>query len=442
MEKREFFIKALQAGACKKRSWVNSVFGIVEETPEAYHADLYPYRVVRVPDSDRVHYLDPDDLSLQVIDDSDASQPLCAFREPLTIHPGEVANYTKPEPLVTSYGNALVNTIVLVLPFGAAIEYQTGHIQIGKIEKRILDMLIDDPIDDDGVSPPPAGKVYVRQYLTFCDNALSMVAYASLAVTSVSYKAMMGHPDARKVRAEQVEKYKDKLADPAIVARIGQVLEDLDRDWLKGDPAADFYAVKANKYYGDVRKRLYYMFGGESPFQDGTSVEFIQKSLEEGIDTDHMPAMINSIRSGSYSRGSQTQMGGEQTKTIYRMLGTVRIAEDDCGTTLGIPTDITAANKGQYLGYWVIANGKSVLLDEHNVDSFVGKFPQLRGPLTCKTEGKNVCSRCVGMALSEQPNGIPAAAAGLGGRFLTLFLKKMHASSLSTAKWDMAKRLT
>ncbi|MFO5979439.1 hypothetical protein ACLBSL_32665, partial [Klebsiella pneumoniae] len=89
-----------------------------------------------------------------------------------------------------------------------------------------------------------------------------------------------------------------------------------------------FYDTKHSKLFGGVRKKVFGMFGGEAPFQDGTSVEYIGKSLEEGIDTDHMPVMNNSLRYGSYNRGAQTALGGESTKTNYRMVGTVRITLD------------------------------------------------------------------------------------------------------------------
>ncbi len=439
MNKREYFFTALKAGACKKRAWVNSVFAVVED--EQYPTQPFPYQLVRLPEHDRLMFADPEqDMDWVTIEDSDRETALCAFKEKVTLNPGELANFQGEEPIVTAYGNLLVNYLLLVIPFGDAIPFQNGSVDIGKIEKEILERLIDDPEDDDGVSFAPDGQIYVRQYVQFCDYALSMVAYTSLAVVSSTPKAMQSHPKAREVREALVEQYKDQLTDPAIVAKIADALEELDQEWLADDPTKDFYAVNPKKSR-PARKKMYYLFGGESAFQDGTSVEFIKKSLEEGIDPNHLPAMINSIRAASYNRGAQTQLGGETTKTIYRMLGTVRIAEDDCGTKLGIPMPITKRNKHQYLGFWVIDGTRDILLDKENIERYVGKSPLLRGPLTCKTEGKNVCKKCVGTKLSEQPNGIAATAAQVGGAFLTVFLKKMHASSISTHKWDFKQRI-
>lgn len=433
MDKRLYFKAALAHGLSKKRAWVNSAFSVIvaesSQTP-------YPYALRRT-EASYEYYLDGD---WHVLPDTDPQQPLFRFREAVVVHPGDIANHPRGEALSTTYGNWLVNHLLLALPFGDRIPFQVGHVDIGKIEKIIVERLTDDP-EDETVQPEPH-QIFVREYLQFCQHALSLVTYAPMTVISLTPKAMTGHPKAREVRAQLEEQYKDQLTDPSIVARIGKQLEDLDREWLKDDPSMDFYSIKAGKYFGAVRKKLYYMFGAESPFQDGTQVEYVRNSLEEGIDPENLPVLINSLRYGSFNRGAQTQLGGESTKTIYRMMGTVRIAEEDCGVSFGIPTLITETNKTQYLGFWIIERGQNILLSADNIDRYVGKRPELRGPLTCKTAGKNVCSKCIGEALAEQPNGLPAAAANLGGRFLSLFLSKMHGTVLATHKWEPNKRIS
>lgn len=442
MNKRDYFIKALRADACKKREWVNQLFALVVSDTKSGQHDDYPYRLKRVPEATTWYFINPEEENrLTPIEDAPIDVVILTFDEPMILNAFEITNYGEGKALKTTYGRVFVNYLCLVIPFGGAIPFVNGFFDIRAVEDKINVMLINDP-EDPTVKLPPDGKIFVRQYLQFCEYALSLVAYNSLCVTSVSRKSLVSHPDARKVRDQLVEQYKDQLSDPAIVARIGQQLEALDREWLAGDPTMNYYTVKDKKLFGAVRKKMYYMFGGESPFQDGTTVEFIPKSLEEGIDTDHFPAMINSLRFGSFNRGAQTQLGGESTKTIYRMLGTVRIAEPDCGTKIGIPVEITAKNQKQFLGFNVVENGKSILLTNDNIESYINTFPQVRGPLTCKTAGRNVCAVCVGEALAEQPDGLAAAAAGLGGRFLSLFLAKAHSGTLVTQKWDRNKRIT
>lgn len=440
MNKRDYFLTALHAGACKKRAWVNSVFTVTRDTgvPDT----TLPYRLVTLEDQTCYYFEDPEQNGeLTEIEGSDKNEPLFRFKEPCVLHPGDIANYSGDGPLTTTYGNVFVNYLILVLPFGKALSYRTGHVKIKDIEAEILKQLVDDPANDDG-SPPPEGQIYVRQMLMFADYALSLVAYSALAVTPNSFKAMQGHPDAIKVRNELVEKYKDQLTDPAIVAMIGKELENLDREWLKDDPTYGFYNTNDSKSFGNVRKKMFYMFGAESPFQDGTTVEFIEPSLNEGIDINHLPAMINSLRAGTHARGAQTQLGGESVKTIYRMLGTSRIAEDDCGSRRGVPLYVGEKNKREFVGHWKVEPGADVLLTDENIDTYVGQVIDLRSPMTCQTEGKNVCKICIGVKMAETPDGLAAAAAQVGGAFLTTFLKKMHGSTLSTETWDPSVRLS
>jgi hypothetical protein len=452
MNKREFFLKGLHAGAALKRTWVNSLMSVVVGQAAGFHVEPYPYQV-RINEQG-MFFNDPErGGEVTYLEDYTPGEPLLHFLDEFILNPGELVNYVGDQPLVTTYGNVLVNYMMLVLPFGATIPFIAGQVDVEKqVESEIVKRLIDDPVEDDGVSPAPDGKIYVRQYLKFCDYALSLMAYGPLVVTSVSPKSLQGHPDRDKVRAEEMEKNKDRLDDPATVAKIGARLGELDMEWLKDDPSFGFYMSNKGKLLDAARKRQFYMFGGESPFEDGTSVQFIHKSLEEGIDTDHMTVMNNSTRAGSYNRGAQTKLGGESTKTIYRMLGTTRIVEDDCGTPFGIPTKITAFNKKRMTGYYIQQNGKSLLLTDENIDQYVGKIVDMRSAMSCRTgrnaetgepgKGKNVCAACMGTALSEQPNGLSAATAGLGGRFLTLFLKKMHGSTLRTTHWDLKERIT
>lgn len=455
MLKRDFFVKALNGGAGKKRAWVNSVFSVVIGHAPGFKDTRYWYKTRIVdgrmefldPDHDMIVHADPnlggagpDQAAWTEIDDFVAGEPLFAWKDELVIQPSEIRNYLGTEPLATTYGNAFFNHMALVLPFGKTLPYMTGKIDVKDIEKEIVERLIDDPAEDDGQNAPD-GKIYARQYLHFCDNALSLMAYATSIVSSASRKSMVAHPRRSAVRAALVEQYKDQLNDPAIVAKIGNALEDLDREWLKGDPSEGFYKSDESKFFGGTRKRMFYMFGGESPFEDGTQVQFIQKSLEEGIDTNHMEVMNNSTRFGSYNRGAQTKLGGESTKTIYRMLGTVRISMPDCGTEVGVPTIVDEYSAKAIVGFTILTVSGQVLLTSDNVKSYMGQTVHLRGPGVCKAEGKNTCAVCAGKALSEQPNGLAAAAAGLGGRFLSLFLKKMHAGALKTTKWDWRRLL-
>lgn len=448
MKTRDYFLKGLSQGLHKKRQWMNCLFSIVYNINE--FEQHYDYRLYK--DEQGLFFFVPGSGDQkEYLEEYKEDVALLHFRDAITISPGEIDNYKGTGPLETTYGNVFVNHLCLVLPFGDIFEFQTGLFNLGKLEKEILARMIDDPEDNDDPNlKAPDGKLYVRQYLMFAEHILTLPAYSDGVVTATTKKSLMASPDRDAIRSKWIADNQHRLTDPAAVAELSTLLKKVDDDYLAGDESEEFYRSK--KKLEGARKKVHYMFGGESAFSDGTKVELIAKSLEEGIDMDKLPVMFNSLRAGSYNRGKQTALGGESTKTIYRMVGTARIVEHDCGTHIGIPTVIHPYLNGSLVGYGMIENGKTTVLTAEMLNSLVGKTIEIRGPMSCKTgrdvdkgilgKGKNICAVCAGAALAENPNGIPAAAAGVGGRFLSLFLAKMHATVLRTVEWDMHKRIT
>jgi hypothetical protein len=435
MNKRDFFLRALMEGQRDlQKAWVDNLFFIVFDQDEPTR----PFDTIRKEEG---YYALLPESGLTLIEGSRGDKPLFRWRERFDLAPGELPNYSGSDTLITTYGNVLINHLCLVIPFGSEIPFQSGVINIKKIEAMIEERLADDPDHDD---PPPPGTLYVRQRVQFCDHMLSLVGYNAGTVQSVTRKSLSGPPGWKERRAQLLEQYKDQLTDPAIIAKIGDEYEKMDREWLAGDPSLEFYSVHG-KYFSKVRKKLFGMFGGEAPFSDAVVMTLIERSLEEGIDPEDLPLMINSLREGTFNRGAQTQLGGESTKTIYRMVGTSRIVEEDCGVRYGVPFNVTELNHKDFIKYYAIVEGKDILLTDTSIKPFVGKTVEIRSPLTCQSGksdgGRNVCERCSGLDLSEIKDGIPATAAQIGGRFLSAFLAAMHGKSLSTHELDLKLRI-
>lgn len=442
MLKRDFFCEALTAGCALERRWVNSVFSRIAEDPETWKDDPYPFRVVYHSEGVSCVVKDPVDglFRLEEIADSvtDPVTPLARWLERIDITQEDIENVPGNTPLITTYGNVLVNWLLLVHLFGGKFPFVTGEVNIGKLADTLFSVTVDTPEDWTPSTPTATdGTINVAEFERFGEIAQSLTAFNDIAVVSVTPKSLMGHPDAVKRRNALKEKYKDQLTDPVILAAIGKELEDLDREYMKGDPADKFYQVDPSKYYGKVRKRLFYMFGGEAPFSDGTVMTFIERSLDEGIAPKDLPIIINSLRHGTHSRGSQTQLGGEATKTIYRMVGNSRIADDDCGTTMGIPFTVTNDNHYNFVGFYELRKGQSVLLTADDVAARQGETIVIRSPVTCATKNRNLCSRCVGEAIAELPDGLAATSAQTSGVFLTSFLKAFHGKELRTVEMDL-----
>ncbi|AEH03501.1 RNA polymerase beta subunit [Pseudomonas phage PhiPA3] len=446
MKLRDYFLLGLNKGLGKKRVWMNVLFNIVYNANEGPEYTLKPY----FKDDQMYFYKEGDSNDvIEYIEDYIPNRAPLHFRDEFILQPGEIANYKGTEPLRTTYGNVFANHLILVEAFGDLFPFQAGKFDPAKLEDQILERMIDDREDGDVTTMAGDGKLYVWQYLKFADACLAIPGYADSLVTSVTKKSLTSSPERDAVREKWVKDNAHRLHDPAAIAELGVLMGKVDDEYLEGDEANEFY--KSKKKLAGARRKVHYFFGGESPFSDGTTVTFIKKSLEEGIDTDFMPVMNNSLRFGSYNRGAQTAMGGESTKTIYRMVGTVRIIEPDCKTWIGIPTMVDDFNAKTLIGYSYVDKGRSILIEKDDLESLKGRIIDIRGPMTCKSgrgegdalgKGKNICAVCAGKALAENPNGIPAAAAGVGGRFLMIFMSKMHSSVLRTVHWDMRRRIT
>lgn len=440
MKLREYFLKGLELNLCNKRHWVNSLFTECLSWDEPGSQPRYPMQLYKDPQGKL--WFDNAGEPEYLEDQIPGRLPL-HFRDAFELKPGDISNYRGTETVITTYGNVFYNHLCQKIPFGDLFDFPLGICKTDTVESTVEAKLLSNPTNGDTETMAPDGNFYVWQLIKFMDATLVIPGYSDTLVTSITKKSMTAHPGRNELRAQLMEKYKDRLHDPVAIAQMTVEFKALDKEYRKGDETEEFY--NASKKAEDTRMKVYYHFGGESAFSDGTSVQYISKSLEEGLDTDNMDVMNNALRFGSYNRGAQTALGGESTKTIYRMVGTARIIMEDCETQLGVPTDIRKDMRDTLIGLSIIEAGKTILLTAENIESYYGKNVQLRGPFTCKAgegKGKNVCAVCMGKQVAENPNGIPAAAAGVGGRFLTAFLKKMHASSLKTTRMILRDRIT
>ena len=247
---------------------------------------------------------------------------------------------------------------------------------------------------------------------------------------------MVAPPGIKEFKEQLIAKYKDKLDDPAIVAEIDKQLVEYDRKFQAQDPDGGFlYKPKA---FNVSRKKLFLMHGYE---QSDMSPEpdFVPNSLSEGWDIDKLPSMINSLRDGSFNRGAKTALGGEATKFIFRIFATTRIAEEDCGTKIGMRRTVTKADVNKFI---ISSNGNNILLTEENIKDFIGKEQVVRSPGFCKTGNANFCLHCLGLNFKGSENALAALASEVGSDMLNIFMSKMHGSQLATTVWKYKETIS
>lgn len=432
MNKIDYLFAALNAGAYKKKSWVLSVFSVTYGQEERY-----PYAIVRTEKN--VVFVDPENPeNLITIEGAKPNEPLFSFKDRVDITPELVPNCKGK--LNVPIGNLFFNFYVLIYSLGNRIEFMTGKLTPGAVLAKIRPLMRDYP--EAGQERDPA-MIYPDDYRKFQKAIFAIVGYTQLCVPSATRHMLGTHPDLPKRRAELLEKNKDRLWDPAVIAKIEEELVKMDMDYMATDPdgGAGFF-VKEKKSYGVVRKRLYSMHGAEMAFKDGTRATLVVNSLNEGWDVDKMPDMINSLREGSYNRGRDTALGGEAVKFLGRVFQNTTITEKDCGSKLGWEKEFTNDNYRRYVGFYRVTPNGSEEITEEFAKASIGKKISVRSPMLCKTPKTGFCQCCMGNPNAINPTALGLLAADLGSQLMYVFMGAMHGKVLSVAHYSYKHSIT
>lgn len=439
VSRKDYILRALndpEYPAYVKKHWMISILSITYESESDWTNDPYPYRLIRKQDG--FYFIDvlSDGAHVRVdLDESHLTKPLVSPELAVTLQVGDLVNVTTT--VNTTYGNLLFNAMALVYPFGNKIPYMEGRIGVKKIEAIITDRLTDDVSAGELEDPT---KIYVHEYLRFGKAMGQLQGLNYLFVPSASPKTLTTDPQIAILRAKLIDANKDRLTDPSVVAQILSELQKVDRAWVDDD-GKDFY-IK-DKSYDQVRSKTKLMVGYEQPFSEGQKGTTITSSLEEGWDYTKLPAMINSLRTGSYSRGAETMLGGVKAKEAFRNFQNSSISEDDCGTGLGVVEYVDGDNYNKLVGFYIVIKGKSVLIETPEAaHAFIGQKIYRRSPMLCKTSHTDFCKTCMGTKLSENPNALGAIAAAVGSQFLLAFMKKMHVTNLKVTSYDYQSALS
>lgn len=442
MNKRDFFLKALRGNAHHRRDWVISAFSLPlpdQDADDGWANHYYPFRIIFR--EGLAYFVDPDiSGGLTLIDGVKMDEAVFRFSEELDLKPGELANVLSPVK-GTTYGQALMNAMLFIDPFGKKIPYMSERFNGKKICRLIASKMVDNPLPGE---PRKDDVIYVDEYLLFTNKITSSGAYASISVPTASPKALVVDPIVIQRRNELLEKHRHELHDPAVVAKIEAELTKLDRQTMKGDVSEGFLNV-SSKSFDLIRKKLHIMAGIEVGFGDGfTAPVLVEKSLEEGWDVDKLPAMIDTVRNGSFSRGAQTALGGESVKYFHRVFQNTLVLKEDCGSNLGVEWEVTKENHLEFVGlYPKRKNGvQPEPITEEQAPSLIGKTISVRYPTVCHTAGASFCAYCVGTTLARDPRGIISETSAVGSNFMGRFMAAMHGKVLKTVVYDPMEQIS
>lgn len=359
---------------------------------------------------------------------------LFQYKDIITLQKGDIANLDMD--IETTVGRVLQNLIMLVYPFGDKISYINQRFMPRDIEGIIKDKLTDTPLSS---TERNKDSIYVDEYIKYSDACLFLSQLCQICVPGVTEKAITAPPGGREYLQELMDRaMRDgrSLHDPATIADIGQEMERYDSIYLQGDRSLGFL-INKKKDLGIVRKKMFLLYGFDKGFDDTSDVDFIDRPLSEGIDYSRIDSYINGSRSGSFSRGAETQLAGVSVKEMLRASSNENIAIEDCHTDLGMRITLTEDNISTYRGFYCFYQGKEIKLDDDNRDMYLGKTVDMRSPAYCRCEGTSRCARCCGPHLSLHQTGISSAVADMGSVFLNTLMKAMHGKALVTKELDI-----
>lgn len=426
VSKIEFFKLALKHKAYLDKRFIMRCFSVTQsEVPDKPFMLTYVDNTVTFKDHDGVQCVIWDYIAKN-------KQPTAVFsmRDPLTLEKGDLPNVKAK--VETTYGQAIVNAVLLVYPFHDKMNYTSGRFSVGDIEKKIIERL--KPDNEAGEN-----DISVTEYLRYHEGTSLIRGLTQLSVPSASPKTLTHHPDVDKKKKELFEKYKDRLNDPAVAAIIADEIIKLDDEWLAGDEAEGFF-VKG-KLKNVSRLAMQGMIGGKSVFQDGVEVTIIENALRDGVKPEDLPVLFNTIREASFDRGAETALGGEAVKRILQVMQNARITEEDCGSKLGYTVKIEPSVKNDYVGLTIIENGKLVKLTRDNIQSYVGKTVTHRTTAFCVTKKTNFCKVCVGDKYAKHPNGLAVASSNVASIFMYIFMKSMHGTAAKNVRYRITDNL-
>lgn len=355
----------------------------------------------------------------------DTGDRICGETDTFNLEQSMTPLITSNTPEMTTVGRYIINTFLADEPFTnhSRFSYNYGEWKIGKFHDTLAKLMITDK-----------DPITVEEFKRYANNFFFIGSFTELCVPSLSLKALGTDPNMKDYKRQLYLENKEAVdkGDPVVIAELESKLIAKDREYLKGDPSMRFYGPLGGKPFNIARKKMYLTVGGIEEFSKHTgSYNYVDRALAEGWDPKAIPVIANEIRSGSYKRGHETQLGGAETKYIVRVFQDYCAKIEDCGTSDGIHIDFKEVDIKDFMGRYVLDGNVWVPISDENISKYDKGSWLMRSAQTCKAEGC-LCRKCCGKRFAELEIGhLAMLLAELSSRFTVMALKSMHGTKLS-----------
>lgn len=445
--KKEFFVW-----------WIKNVFEANYGNPEAIYRKrvilvLFAYAQLR-PFTEKEQFVGNivlgDDRLPYYIDEYGAMQPLPIYApDEENLQPwlksDEKLTLTKDEcslvkdKVDTTYGEALMNLLLLGTTFGNKASYVTKPNKPWLSPDDFMEAFEAIPKAKDPTNPKE-GEVTPREFWRFV-QVLGWVQWMNPFFGVAATEDTLGVPkevmDLATKRLAEAEKA-GKLSDPVHMAKIEAEVVALDKKMMAGKPGAIFLKNSA-KAYNVSRKRMFVMFGTEESIEGKGKVVTIKQPLSKGLDIQHLPEQANSMRGGIAGRGLGTALGGAGAKKVSRAAQDIEFNVDDCKTPVTVELIVTEEVVKYLPGRYLAGKAEPLTKDEAN--KLFGKMINLRSPIACKAEAPKYCKKCMGVSASRLENSAALQAMTKENVIMYHEMQKMHGRSLSVVPYALMDRL-
>ena len=341
---------------------------------------------------------------------------------------GEYINRTDIE---TTVGTFIFNKFIIEPLFTEHVDYVNWELTdggLGKLEGILSELLLEDKID-------------TTMFGDYLDRVqwLGMQFHEPLAA-SFTMRGLKPLESVVKRREELIEENKEALekGDIMTMSAIEKELVELAKKEISDDPSMDLYYSGARGSIPNNYKQLSIVKG---PVFNKTigKYQFIKKSFFEGLDKEDLAAAATNVINGQYPKSCGTAISGYKAKQVSSLGQAVILRKDvqDCGTKGYVEIVIPPSMKSKFLYRYVIDGGKPVLLDNSNIDNYVGKKVKLRSIMYCGCDS-GVCMTCAGRLFEKlQIDAIGLTTSTLTGALLNLKMKAFHDSSVKVNAIDL-----
>lgn len=436
MTPEHYLYYSIQHKAYLNKDWVIRLFSVFKESgqSENYTAKLYrePYGFF---------FIDEQGEKVKIDIKRGDKEPLFNKKDTIEISKDIVSSIAETTPIKTTLGRLILNLFVIHEAFAGRLPYINRPFTPKDVERLIVKTLKDTPKPGQERTP---GDYYVDEMLRFNEAVTFIKDFATLFAHSVTRAGLMPPPGRNAFRDKLMAEVKEKkidLRDPVQMTTFEDKFRQFDEAYLKeNDPS--FGMFMSGKALG-ARLKTYMTQGGEANnFIDEINVTPILRPLDEGmvLKEEAFTASANTIRYGSFARGTETINGGVTAKAIMNAADTWRIIDTDCGVTYGAVLMFNEKEIHYLVGCTLIKGKTQIKINTiEEAKPYIGQVVEMRSPQFCQLEGTQTCKVCATDPLAKYPNGQIVPLMEVSSGIMNDSLKQMHNTVMSKKTVDWAK---